>query len=176
VTGEGLIDVFCREARAAGAGVTRTDRAGLGSALAGLLTHGPVVVCGRLDEAARHLRTRGVSVVTVEEAALAALPSAAAGVGEALAGVADTGSVLIGPGAGIEGLLSVLVSHHVVVLSGATVQPDMGTLFADFGTTLTMPGSRFAFITGPSRTSDIELTPVLGVHGPLSLDVVVVDE
>jgi len=44
VTGDGLIDVFLGERRAAGAGVTRADRAGLGPALAGLFPIGPIGV------------------------------------------------------------------------------------------------------------------------------------
>jgi L-lactate utilization protein LutC len=32
------------------------------------------------------------------------------------------------------------------------------------------------FVTGPSRTSDIELTLAIGVHGPAQLFVIIVDD
>jgi L-lactate dehydrogenase complex protein LldG len=58
------------------------------------------------------------------------------------------------------------------VLGGeAQLAPDMETVFERFADRL-RPGESSAslmFITGPSRTTDIEKTLVLGVHGPKKL-------
>ena len=40
---------------------------------------------------------------------------------------------------------------------------------------LARAGSNVVIITGPSRTADIELTPVYGVHGPKALHVILLD-
>jgi L-lactate dehydrogenase complex protein LldG len=50
----------------------------------------------------------------------------------------------------------------------------MASFFAD--TSLVLPGdaAHLAFVTGPSRTADIELTLTRGVHGPKSVHIVLV--
>ena len=90
--------------------------------------------------------------------------------------IAETGTVAVFS-APVEGRLSTLTAAtHVVLGSEAQLVPDMETVFERFADRL-RPGASPAslmFITGPSRTTDIEKTLVLGVHGPKKLVVVFV--
>lgn len=85
--------------------------------------------------------------------------------------VAETGSVAVLSG-GIESRLSTLMAPvHVVVGREDQLVARMEDVFARFSDRL-RPGSSAAcltFITGPSRTTDIEKVLVLGVHGPKQL-------
>ena len=163
---EGLIAGFAREAGAVGAGVHRVRRAELPDKLVELLKDDQLVVSAAgLEEIADALRLRGI-VTVVEEGsggATGALPGADAGLGSALAGIAASGTFVIGPGSGLEGLISTLPPHYVALLPAGAIQPDLAAALAQVAPLVAAPGSRVALVTGPSRTSDIELTPVIGV-------------
>lgn len=95
-----------------------------------------------------------------------------AGITECDALVAQTGSVLVTSRSAGGRALSVLPPHHVVIARRAQLVPDLPAAFAlvqqkyapDYP-------SMIGFITGPSRTGDIERILVLGAHGPKKLTI-----
>jgi L-lactate dehydrogenase complex protein LldG len=95
-----------------------------------------------------------------------------AGVTECDALIAQTGSVLVtGRSAGGRAL-SVLPPHHVVLARRNQLLADLPAAFAlleqNYGQNYP---SFIGFITGPSRTGDIERILVLGAHGPKKLTI-----
>jgi L-lactate dehydrogenase complex protein LldG len=68
--------------------------------------------------------------------------------------------------------LSVLPPHHVVLAKRDQLLPDLPAAFEllkkKYGTDYP---SLISFITGPSRTGDIERILVLGAHGPKKLTI-----
>lgn len=107
------------------------------------------------------------------QAKLWELGRAAVGVTGALAGLADTGTLALVNGPGRSRLASLLPPVHVALLRTTTLFPALAAFFAAHPA-ITQLGSNLVFVTGPSSTADIELTPVWGVHGPKQLRVVLV--
>lgn len=176
---ERLVAAFLRESKAVGANAVRVSRDEVAETVFALLRDDRlVVVAAGLEGVVEALQGRGIEVVSEERSGEAAemLTTADAGLGQALSAVAESGTIVIGPGAGIEGLISILPPHYVALLPAGVIQPDLAAALALTAPLIAGPGSRVVFITGPSRTSDIELTPVIGVHGPMRLDIVIVDE
>lgn len=98
-----------------------------------------------------------------------------AGVTACEAAVAQTGSILVSSATCGGRALSILPHVHVVIVDAAQV---VGTLGDAFDLARKRHGDRLpsmlSFITGPSRTGDIERILVLGAHGPKELFVVLV--
>lgn len=105
--------------------------------------------------------------------------AARAGIG--LTGVdyalAETGSLVLVARPGQPRSVSLLPPVHIALIRPEQIIRGFDELFellrADFEATGVK--SAVTFITGPSRTADIELTLVVGVHGPQQLHAVLVD-
>lgn len=97
------------------------------------------------------------------------------GLSEMLAGVAETGS-LAGDCTSLENrLVSTLPPVHVVLMPAANIVATPGDAIKMICSGGRPPGY-LSFITGPSRTADIERVLTIGVHGPAKLYVIILDE
>ena len=126
------------------------------------------------------LRSRGVNKIHLEPNTLDELllhtagieftrepdPQILVGVTNAICGLSDTGSVLIVDGAGDPLKASLLPEIHIAVLKSSDILPSLPDAMK-----LVKNTSAAVFITGPSRTADIEMTLTIGVHGPKEIHV-----
>jgi len=106
---------------------------------------------------------------------VADLESADAGITGCECLVSQTGSILVTAASSGGRALSVLPPHHVVIAARSQVVGDLSEALAVAKTSHGGTAPAFlSFITGPSRTGDIERILVLGAHGPKQLTVLVV--
>lgn len=100
----------------------------------------------------------------------------AVGLSRAVAGVAETGTLVLMSGADNPVTLNYLPETHIVVIPAESL---VGPYEEAFDTVRRVGGksglSRTVnFVSGPSRTADIEATLTLGAHGPRRLCVIIV--
>jgi L-lactate dehydrogenase complex protein LldG len=81
------------------------------------------------------------------------------------AAIAETGSLVLLSGKGKSRAISLLPPVHLAVVQPKDLCFSMGEFFQTHAERVTASAS-CTFVTGPSRTADIELTLTLGVHGP----------
>lgn len=99
------------------------------------------------------------------------------GIALARAGVAETGTVVMASGAASPTKLNYLPESHIVVLAAANIVAsyEHGLDIARGNKDALLPRT-INWISGPSRTADIEQTILVGVHGPKRIHIVIVDD
>ena len=109
---------------------------------------------------------------------VARLASCGVGVTAADYGIAETGTIVLNSDEDNALLVSLLPPTHIAVVSSeriiATVDDAISRTSRErMGGT--NPTRSITLITGPSRTSDVELVLSIGVHGPKELHVIILD-
>jgi L-lactate dehydrogenase complex protein LldF len=84
----------------------------------------------------------------------------------ALAGFANTGTLVLPSGQGQSQLASLLPSIHLAILHAEKIFPSMSAWIDAGGKSSLQNSQSVSLVTGPSRTADIEMTLSIGVHGP----------
>lgn len=83
------------------------------------------------------------------------------GITRATAAIAETGSLILTESGSSSRLGALAPWYHIAVLPVADILPDMPTAIANFGNERAT-----LFVTGPSKTADVEGILIKGVHGP----------
>lgn len=99
--------------------------------------------------------------------------SARVGISQVDWALADTGTLVQCADEVDKRLVSTLTAVHIALVATSALLPDLGSVVARMDP---RKSAYLSFITGPSRTADIERVLTIGVHGPERLIVVFVDD
>lgn len=101
--------------------------------------------------------------------------TAKGGITEAQYGIAELGTLVQARDVVDERIISTMSESYFGVVKGSSIVPEYDDMFELLGSLPELPGF-VGFITGPSRTADIECVGTVGVHGPIRLTAIVVDD
>jgi L-lactate dehydrogenase complex protein LldG len=88
-------------------------------------------------------------------------------------GIADTGTLVIDSGSEQVRLATMISEIHIAVLPRSRLRPSAYDVEDELRARMQQSPNYTAFITGASRTADIERVLALGVHGPLELHILI---
>ncbi|MCF6247361.1 MAG: lactate utilization protein [Desulfobacula sp.] len=91
-------------------------------------------------------------------------------------GIAETGTLVLNSDSEETRLATMLCETHVAILKANDIYQTTQDAAQVLNDLLKQPSSYTAFITGASRTADIERVLTLGVHGPLELHIILIGE
>jgi len=101
------------------------------------------------------------------------------GLSVAYAGIAETGTLVMASGPNSPTTVNFLPDIHIVVVSEDDIAANYEEVWARLSRDVKPGGTKLPrtvnWITGPSRTADIEQTLLLGAHGPRKLVILLID-
>lgn len=169
--GEDTVTLFAERVADYRATVTRTDSAGLPDAIAAALIMRGADHLALPDAFPVETLPSGNWTWHAEPLDIPKLDALDGVITLAAVGIAVTGTIVLdtGPGQGRRAL-TLVPDYHLCVIHTGQIADDVPDALARLD-----PRLPLTFISGPSATSDIELDRVEGVHGPRTLDVIIVE-
>jgi L-lactate dehydrogenase complex protein LldG len=140
---------------------------------------------------ANRLTLRGLSVLqtgasgaakpatVAHDELVAQLADCGAGVTAVDYAIAETGTIVLSSDESNALLVSLLPAIHIALLRPSQISASLAEVVSKLNRERVGQGQSCrsaSFITGPSRTSDVELTLSIGVHGPKELHVIIIDD
>ena len=131
-----------------------------------------------------HLMAQGVSTFLPDaessdhEQTAARLANCDVGLTAADYAIADTGTIVLSSDEQNALLVSLLPAVHIALVRSSQIAASLDEVISKIGEERIGrfdPSRSVTLITGPSRTSDIELVLSIGVHGPKELHVIIID-
>jgi L-lactate dehydrogenase complex protein LldG len=89
-------------------------------------------------------------------------------------GIGETGTLLLLGAPGTPKATALLPETHICVVKKSRIVPTMEDAFALMRSEIGEPPRATFFVSGPSRTADIEQTIVIGAHGPYRVHVILI--
>lgn len=168
----GAQSAVARDARDAG----RLLRAWLDEREAVTLAHSDLELAAEVAREARDAAGHGTLELIAPTADRETLLETSAGVTGAQLGIAETGTLALASAVERSRLTSLVPPLAVAVLPVDQIEATLEDALARLKPDAPDQHSRaITFVTGPSRTADIEMTLVVGVHGPKELFVLLLD-
>ncbi len=177
------VDRWIQQARANGMTVLRTNPQGIHAAidelLAGRSVKSIMVNLADLpeDAVAGHLQSQGYQIHLWTDPDCEKLVfQCDAGITDCRYGLADSGALMVWSDPGFGRSTTLTIPLHIVLVPAVRIVADMidalPHVLRDTGGRM---ASNVVIINGPSKTADIEMNLVTGVHGPKYLCAVVID-
>ena len=177
---DALYSAFQKNLEAVNGSCVRASKQDLGKAVAGIFTEAgiqdacvketPLLQQGGVVDA---LKAAGITVYT-DHIRLHA-ETARGGVSENQYGIAELGTLVQCRDSVDERIVATMSEIYVGVVPGSKIAETYDEMF-DLLSGLNPIPNFVGFVTGPSRTADIECVSTVGVHGPIQLFAVVVDD
>lgn len=99
------------------------------------------------------------------------------GVTKAVLGIAASGTCMVDSDNEDARLAGMVSEVHILLLKKSEVYPDLPSVAQKVRERMNArPATYTTFITGPSRTADIERVAAVGVHGPLELHIILLED
>jgi len=127
----------------------------------------------------RVLADRGLSTFAAEadhDKLISRLANCAVGITGAEYAIAETGTIVLSSDEQNAQLVSLLPPVHIAVIRSSQIVASLDQTLARLNqeqVARSDPARSVSFITGPSRTGDVELVLSIGVHGPKELHVII---